>query len=75
MLNNLPYNCQISILLKLNLTEIRTLKDLQVWPAACQSVTVWRHLLTDSTKSCVILDSATAAYFYHASKNKCSRHK
>ena len=60
MLDQLPYNCQINILLQLNFEDIKNCQELKMWENACKSVTVWRHLLNQSTQNCVILDSYIA---------------
>merc|ERR1719461_2282938 len=60
MLQNLPYNCQVNILLRLDLQDFKHLEETGIWQHSCKSVTVWRHLLNQSTKNCVILDSYIA---------------
>ena len=60
MIEQLPYPCQVNILLRLDFEDFKNVQKLNIWQASCKSVTVWRHLLNQSTQNCVILDSYVA---------------
>merc|ERR1711976_613433 len=58
MITNLPFECQIEILQHLPGNSIEILKQLlPSWTQACQDVSLWRKILTQSLKTSPILDS------------------